>query len=652
MKKLLTLVAAALMAVGVNAQTAQNLFFGGAGTNATIKTHDGSSLHELFTCTEKYGAINLLGGKKSISGDEYKGLKVFFFDLKNVDDKGVNIHVGVKKSDYSTSYGCDIEQFKGLSGNGEMEVEFKSAFKGKKIDLLDLQGEAPGVEVDLREVYLIKNDGSLEEVPLSISFGWNKSIVGKAAYADPTIVFPGQWSLITVSTDEAGTLATFDVNSGEKQEYIVEFEEPTTASLNLGCNTDVKDETVSWDAKIALYFPIEPGSTKASCVISKDNVLAKTVKATKVINVFLQNTDSKAQTVKIKSIKRVTTTATDIPRYTFDLANVGFSNENAPAIGGWNGLVTNDFKSEIIQDDGVYVDRITFTQQDQPHNVQVDFENVYPRDAKIQLTMVARGDVEGSIKAALQNPNGYEPCGDFEDIKLTTGYQTFTRTVTCSGDNARRLLLNVGTYAGTIYIKSVKIEALEVPQETVTISSSGYSTYAAYYPVNYAELGLKAYAVKFDAKDRVTFTDISGVVPAGVPVLLKGDANKKYVLDKAVGGSPVSTDLKMSDGKATSTDAATLYALATVNDLTAFYRVKKDPKIPIPAKRCYLEVKSDSANAAFYSLGTNFGETTGISSVENKVEKADAPVYNLAGQLVGKDYKGLVIKNGKKFVIK
>ena len=78
MKKLFTLIAAALMAVGANAQTAQNLFFGGAGTNATIKTHDGSSLPELFTCTQQYGAINLLGGKKSISGDEYKGLKVVF----------------------------------------------------------------------------------------------------------------------------------------------------------------------------------------------------------------------------------------------------------------------------------------------------------------------------------------------------------------------------------------------------------------------------------------------------------------------------------------------------------------------------------------------------------------------------------------------
>lgn len=84
MKKLFTLIVAAFMAVSVNAQTEQNLFFGGAGTNATIKTHDGSSLPELFTCTQLYGAINLLGGKPSISGDEYKGLKVVFSDLKAV----------------------------------------------------------------------------------------------------------------------------------------------------------------------------------------------------------------------------------------------------------------------------------------------------------------------------------------------------------------------------------------------------------------------------------------------------------------------------------------------------------------------------------------------------------------------------------------
>lgn len=352
MKKLFTLIVAAFMAVSVNAQTEQNLFFGGAGTNATIKTHDGSSLPELFTCTKEYGAINLLGGKPSISGDEYKGLKVVFSDLKAVGDKGVNIKVGVKKSDYNTTYECDPEQYAGLSGEGEMVVTFDEAFKGKNIDLLDIQGLAPGVEVSLKTVYLIKNDDSQEEVPFAISWGWNKSVVGKAAYADPIIVFPSLWSMITVSTDEDGTLATFDVNSGEKQEYIVEFEEPTTAGLNLGCNTDVKDETVTWDAKIALYFPVEPGSSKASCVISKENVLAATNKATKVISVFLQNTDSNAQTVKIKSIKRVTTTATGISKVeNLEVAKDGKSfNLAGQQVGkNYKGVVIKNGKKMVIK---------------------------------------------------------------------------------------------------------------------------------------------------------------------------------------------------------------------------------------------------------------------------------------------------------------
>ena len=352
MKKLFTLIAVALMAVGANAQTAQNLFFGGAGTNATIKTHDGSSLPELFTCTQKYGAINLLGGKKSISGDEYKGLKVVFSDFQAVGKEGVNIIVGVKAADYSTSYKCDPVQYAGLSGDGEMVVTFDEAFKGKNIDLLDFQGLAPGVEVSLKKVYLIKNDDSLEEVPLAISWGWTKSIVGKTAYADPTIVFPSQWSLITVSTDEAGTLATYDVNSGEKQEYIVEFEEPTTAGLNLGCNTDVKDETVTWDAKIALYFAVEPGSSEASCEISKEKVLATTDKATKVINVFLQNTDSKAQTVKIKSIKRVTTTTTGISKVeNLKVAQDGkcFNLAGQQVAKGYKGIVIKNGKNMVIK---------------------------------------------------------------------------------------------------------------------------------------------------------------------------------------------------------------------------------------------------------------------------------------------------------------
>lgn len=328
-----------------------------------------------------------------------------------------------------------------------------------------------------------------------------------------------------------------------------------------------------------------------------------------------------------------------------DLANLDFSN-GATAIGGWG----KDFKSEIK--DGV--DVITFAKQEQPYNVQVDFENVYPRGAKIQLTMEAKGSVEGSIKAGLQNPNNYQGCGDFEDINLTTGYQTFIKTVTCSGDNAKRLLLNVGTYGGTISIKSVKIVALDVPEEIVTISPSGYSTYAAYYPVDYSKLDdLKAYTVKLNAeKTGIVMNEVEGVVPAGVAVLLKGKANTDYRLAKAEGlqDQDVTSDLKLSDGTITSTTEKTVYGLATVKGQDGFYRASNGKTIP--AKCAYLEVKNSANPAKFYSLGDHSGSTTGITSVKNEAAGNNAPMYNLAGQLVGKGYKGIVIKNGKKIVLK
>lgn len=42
----------------------------------------------------------------------------------------------------------------------------------------------------------------------------------------------------------------------------------------------------------------------------------------------------------------------------------------------------------------------------------------------------------------------------------------------------------------------------------------------------------------------------------------------------------------------------------------------------------------------------------GISKVENLKVAQDGKCFNLAGQQVGKNYKGIVIKNGKKMVVK
>lgn len=62
----------------------------------------------------------------------------------------------------------------------------------------------------------------------------------------------------------------------------------------------------------------------------------------------------------------------------------------------------------------------------------------------------------------------------------------------------------------------------------------------------------------------------------------------------------------------------------------------------------------DQENPAKVSvLGAWLVDTpTGISKVENLEVAQDGKSFNLAGQQVGKNYKGVVIKNGKKMVIK
>lgn len=198
---------------------------------------------------------------------------------------------------------------------------------------------------------------------------------------------------------------------------------------------------------------------------------------------------------------------------------------------------------------------------------------------------------------------------------------------------------------------TMKIKSL-TRTSILNMPSSGFATFSASYPVDYSSLGLEAYAVKLNAdKKAVTLEKIEGVVPADKAVLLKGTPSKSYRLTTGEGVEAVfDTDLKVSDGTATSSDKTAVYGLATVNGQDGFYKAF-DGKT-IPAKCAYLEVENSASLAKFYSLGDYSGSTTGITSVKNEAAGNNAPMYNLAGQSVDKGYKGIVIKNGKKIVLK
>ena len=198
---------------------------------------------------------------------------------------------------------------------------------------------------------------------------------------------------------------------------------------------------------------------------------------------------------------------------------------------------------------------------------------------------------------------------------------------------------------------TMKIKSL-TRTSILNMPSSGFATFSASYPVNYGSLGLEAYAVKLNTdKKTITLEKIDGVVPAGKAVLLKGTPSKSYRLTTGEGAvAEFDTDLKVSDGTATSSDAVAVYGLATVNGQDGFYKAFNGKTIP--ATCAYLEVANSASSVKCFSLGDHSGSTTGITSVKNEAAGNNAPMYNLAGQLVDKGYKGIVIKNGKKIVLK
>lgn len=97
--------------------------------------------------------------------------------------------------------------------------------------------------------------------------------------------------------------------------------------------------------------------------------------------------------------------------------------------------------------------------KENPWNAQVCYAPgfAFENGTTYHLKMKIKGSVAGEFGAGFQNPDGYKGCGDFPTINVTTDWKEVDVTTTCNGDNAKRLLLNIGKYAGTLYIDDFEV---------------------------------------------------------------------------------------------------------------------------------------------------------------------------------------------------
>lgn len=223
---------------------------------------------------------------------------------------------------------------------------------------------------------------------------------------------------------------------------------------------------------------------------------------------------------------------------------------------------------------------------------------------------------------------------------------------------------NIERYTSNIlnYLLETAPTTYTTTKAPINVDGKGITYWSTFYASNNRLLpeGVTAYAVKSNNDGRaqlVKVADGGQVIPGGKGYLLSTANKNGFYLTPSDGeavAAPAENLLMGSDEAHTFNDAGyKYYILGKSGEDFGFYWQKgtNGNCVYNAAHKAFLRVPA-SSGAKFLSF--TFGEeTTGINGITaSDAEQNGTVLYNLAGQRVAKGYKGLVIKNGKKYLVK
>lgn len=172
----------------------------------------------------------------------------------------------------------------------------------------------------------------------------------------------------------------------------------------------------------------------------------------------------------------------------------------------------------------------------------------------------------------------------------------------------------------------------------------------------------KAYTLSAVSGSKATFTPVEAIeaykpyllIPSADGKLLENIAATKDIADvpaeakTSVSGS-YSFVGTLQAKKSVKTEGVEVYGFSASEGKF----VHAGANASIDAFRAYISVPSTAlSTAASRSIDLDFGGTTGINEIQNAQSSSAAATYDVAGKRVGKNYKGVVISNGKKKIQK
>ncbi|MBQ9640140.1 MAG: hypothetical protein IJV06_01040 [Bacteroidaceae bacterium] len=186
-----------------------------------------------------------------------------------------------------------------------------------------------------------------------------------------------------------------------------------------------------------------------------------------------------------------------------------------------------------------------------------------------------------------------------------------------------------------------------------TIGATGYATFASSAALDLSKLpdGLTAYYVSSVSGEYATLAEANTAVPAGEGLLLKGTAGATYNIPVAAEGTALDGNMLVGLTETTTiTEGNYVFgAIQSGEEYTevGFHKVAAGG-YELAAGKAYLKTTGSSAKLRFVFEGD---DATAIKAIATEAAQ-DGAIYNVAGQRVNAAYKGIIIKNGKKYINK
>ncbi|MBQ6682124.1 MAG: Ig-like domain-containing protein [Prevotella sp.] len=284
--------------------------------------------------------------------------------------------------------------------------------------------------------------------------------------------------------------------------------------------------------------------------------------------------------------------------------------------------------------------------------------------ATFTITAVTNGYTIVSSSGKYIDKTSYANGLDAKDTEMVNSSITIDESgnvvITASGgctmrynyasDNLRFRYYKSGQQAIQLY---KKVTTAPVSTVTVTITAAGAASFSCDKALDFSQVeGITAYKATSKSDSYVHLDEVEQV-PAGAGVIVKG-AEGTYQVPVATGDvAELEGNLLVGTGENTFTVTSAEYGkvfkyVKTNAGVVGFQKAKVD--WTCQAGHAYLMLSEAQAREFIDIFDEDI--STGIEAIDNGqlTMDNDAPVYNLAGQKVGKGYKGIVVKNGKKYV--